>query len=385
MNDDRERLLAIILSRLPLDDAMVEHARRLAVSETNWRSVIDNASALQVEPVVLGNLRSLFAVELGAGLLAEVTQREQLSRANALAQTLRVVDMYKSLAEAGIEAMVLKGPAISTVAYDDASRRMFSDIDLVIKRDDLSAAQAHLESRGYRPLFDARTADSLIVGQHALEFEGPGPHVELHWSLLPRHLSFAVEPDDLWREAVTIEIAGAEVRTLAPHHLFLYLCAHGAKHAWMYFRWVCDIAQLSRRLTKDDAKKVIELADRIHARKLVALALRIVRDTFGEEPSPFSHDAFGVEGSTKKLSEVAQASFNPAFADRSVLPVRLARVHPYAGPLAYWLGSRERLRDRLICVTRFVFESAPGDTVGVISVITRPLRLAMNLVRRAGR
>lgn len=384
MNDDRERKLAIILSRLPLDDGKVERAARLAVPETNWRSVIDNASLLQVEPVVLGNLRSLFAPQLGAELLAEVTQREQLSRANALAQTLRVVDMYKSLTEAGIDAMVLKGPAISIVAYDDASRRMFSDIDLVIKRDDLSAAQVHLQSGGYRPLFDARSAKSLIVGQHALEFEGPGPHVELHWSLLPRHLNFAVDADDLWREAVMIELAGAEVKTLAPHHLFLYLCAHGAKHAWMYFRWVCDIAQLTRRLTTHDANKVIELADRTHTRKLVALALRIVRDTFGEEPSPFPRDAFGLDATTERLSEVAQAGFNPAFAARSLLPERLARLHPYAAPLAYWLGSRERLRDRVTCVTRFVFESAPGDRASAMSVITRPLRLAMNLVRRAG-
>ncbi|HVD61340.1 MAG TPA: nucleotidyltransferase family protein [Gemmatimonadaceae bacterium] len=384
---ERERKLAIMLSRIPLDERIVARARDLAQSEIEWRSVMDEAARLQVDPAVLGNLKSLFAEEIGPELLDEVVRREQIVRANALSQTLRVVDVYKNLKSAGVPALVLKGPAISVIAYGDPSRRSFSDIDLIVKRKDLPAAQKHLEARGYRPLFDAATVESLIAGQHALEFEGPGPHVELHWALLPRHLKFDLLDSELWNEAITIECGGTPVQTIAPHHLFLYLCAHGAKHEWMTFRWICDVAQLARTLTRDDAAKVIALADRTNTRRIVALALRLVRDTFGDELSCFPPGSLDGDDTTDRLASVVSRAFDQSVIGYSaLLPASLSRLHPYAEPLAFWIMSRERLRDRISCVTRFVFEPAPGDRQrSATSVFLRPLRLAGNVLIRVVR
>src|SRR5690349_7397059 len=119
---ERERKLAIMLSRIPLDERIVARARELAQPEIDWHSVMDEAVRLQVDPAVLGNIKSLFSEEIGQELLDEVVRREQIVRANALSQTLRVVDVYKNLTSAGVPALVLKGPAISVIAYGDASR-----------------------------------------------------------------------------------------------------------------------------------------------------------------------------------------------------------------------------------------------------------------------
>jgi hypothetical protein len=384
---NRERKLAILLSRIPLDERIVALVRDLATAEIDWRSVMEEATRLQVDPAVLGNLRSTFQDELAPELLSEVVEREKLVRANALSQTLRVVDIYKSLKSAGVASLILKGPAISVLAYGDPSRRSFSDIDLIVKREDLPAAQRHLEARGYRPLFDPGTAESLVAGQHALEFEGPGPHVELHWALLPRHLKFDLHAGELWDEAITIECAGTPVQTISPHHLFLYLSAHGAKHEWMTFRWICDVAQLARTLTRADAATVIALAERTNTKRIVELALRLVRDTFGEEPSPFPRESFRTHSTTERLASVARGSFDSSIIGQpAILPASLSRLHPYAEPLAFWITSRERWRDRITCVSRFVFEPAPGQRQGnAMTRILRPFRLAGNAFVRAVR
>lgn len=352
-----EKQLAALLSRIPLESGSLSRSRKLISDGIDWEAVIQQAAAWQVEPVVLGNLHSHFAANIPAELLAEIKRSEQLARAFAVTQTLRAADLAKSLQSAGVGVLVLKGPAAAIQAYGDCSRRTFADIDLIVKKKDLAVAHEHLLARGYKPLFQPGATENLIRGQHALEFEGNGPHVELHWSLLSRHLRFDLAPEDLWVEAVTIDCGGSELEALAPHHLFLYLCAHGAKHQWLRYRWVCDIAQLAQRLTPAQAQRVVSLAKETHTRRIVALALRLVRETFGNDILPFGRDAFGDDGAIDRLVAVAKARFGLTSDEApSLLPRRLAAVHPYAEPLAFWIRSRERFRDRIICTARFAFE-----------------------------
>jgi hypothetical protein len=319
--------------------------------------VIQRAAAWQVEPVLLGNLHTHFAANIPADLLAEIKRSEQQARAFAVSQTLRVADLVRSLHSAGVRVLVLKGPAVAIQAYGDCSRRTFADIDLIVKKEELAAAHEHLLARGYRPLFDSGATENLISGQHALEFEGRGPHVELHWSLLSRHLRFDLEPEALWNEAVKLDCGGSELEALAPHHLFLYLCAHGAKHEWIRFRWICDVAQLAHRLTPAQAQRVVSLAKETHTRRIVALPLRLVRELFGDESLPFARDAFGDDAAIDNLVAVAKARFGLGSGQSpSLLPRKLAALHPYAEPLAFWIRSRERLRDRIVCTARFAFE-----------------------------
>jgi hypothetical protein len=351
----------------------------------DWEAVANQAVRWQVEPVVLGNLLRHFADSIPPERRAVFAQREQLSRAAAVTQTLRVLDAANGLSAAGIATLVLKGPAIAKLAYDDVSQRSFSDIDLIVARKDLDAAQGHLESRGYEPLFTPESRKNLIDGQHALEFSGPGPHIELHWALLPRYFRFDLGPEALWEQAITIQIGPGSVRTIAPHHLFLYLCAHGAKHEWIMYRWVCDVAQLARRLTAEQSALIATLAEQTGSKRIVALALRLVRDVFGDDAAPSLTAAFSSEP-TEALAAVARDRFGLAMSGAALLPQMLARIHPYAEPLAFWIRSRERLADRVVCGSRFLFTAAPDDKPSSrLSRVTRPARLAVNAVRRAAR
>jgi len=380
----REKQLVIALSRLPVEAGKADRIREL-LGGVDWRAIIEQATSWEVEPAVFGNLRMHFAEATPADVLSEITELERTQRAYAVSRTLQVVDLSKRLTEAGIPTIVLKGPAVAIAAYGDCSRRTFVDIDLLVQKDDLPAANDLLLARGYSPKFGPRMVGALVSGQHALEFTGAGPNVEVHWSLLSRHLRFDLGPDELWREACRSQCAGAEITALAPHHLFLYLCAHGAKHEWMRFRWICDVAQLARRLTQSESERVTQLASRTNSRRIVALALQLARETFGEEESPFPAGAFPADHSTDALAAVARARFAGAEgAVPAILPARLTALHPYAAPLAFWIRSRERRRDQLVCAARFVFEPAPRESgVGVLNTLMRPARLAANALIRA--
>jgi len=380
-----EKELVIALSRIPVNIAVLDRLHGVLAHGIDWRAVIDLAARWQVEPAVFGNLRTLLEAAVPSVVLIEMRELERISRAFAVSRTLQVVDLVNWLTGAGIPTIVLKGPAIGIEAYGDCSRRTFGDIDLLVPKSDLTAAHELLLARGFTPGFDPDMVGALVSGQHALEFAGRGLPVEVHWSLLSRHLRFDLGPDELWRDARALQCAGSEITGLAPHHLFLYLCAHGAKHGWMIFRWICDVAQLAQRLTAPEAERVVDLARRTNSRRIVALALRLVRETFGEEQSPFLPEAFGADRDTDALIAVAKARFDGASGQTpSLLPTRLAEIHPYVDPLTFWIRSRERRRDQLVCVARFIFEPAPRDSRGgALNALIRPARLAANAVMRA--
>lgn len=338
----------------------------------------------RVEPTVFGNLRSEFSAAMPPAVRAKVADLEKQSRAYAVSRTLVLIELVDGLRRLGIPALVLKGPAIAMMAYGDCSRRIFADADLLVSRNDLGHARNVLLTRGYSANFRRGSEDAIIGGQHALEFLDSRMAVDLHWTLLSRHLRFNLDVDDLWGQSIWIDCLGSKVKTLALEHHFLYLCAHGAKHEWTLFRWICDIAQLADRLTRTQAETIVELAGKAHSKRLLALGLRLVRAMFGEELSPFPAEAYGPRDETARLVSLVRARLTGVDTPPGkLLPRRIADIHAYMEPFAFWLRSRERMTDRVACAVQFLFVPAVGDTSrSQMQRTFRPIRLAANAMRR---
>ncbi len=379
-----ETELVITLSRTPIRSESRNRVNELLEKGVDWDVVLPLATQWRVEPTVFGNLGSEFSAAMPRAVRVEAAQLEKRSRAYAVSRTLMMMDLVNAMDRAGIPTMVLKGPAVAVAAYDDCSRRTFADADLLVRRNDLRRARDFVLARGYSPLFQPATEDGLIAGQHALEFSDSRTTVELHWSLLSRHLWFNLNVDDLWRQATVLECLGSKMRTLASEHLFLYLCAHGAKHEWGHLRWICDLAQLAQRLSPGEAEKVVALAAEANAKRLLSLGLRVAREIFGEEYTPFPPEAFRSERETASLVALVAARLKSEnAASAAILPRRIADIHQYMEPMAFWLRSRERMADRIACAAQFFFVPAAGDNSrGQLQRIFRPVRLAANALRR---
>lgn len=376
--------LVIALSRMPLGSEGRNRVRRLLRQEVDWSLVVSLATQWRVEPTVFGNLGLEFSGAMAADVRVEIATLERQSRAVTVSRALVLVDLVHQFNRSGIPVLVLKGPAIGIAAYGDCSRRVFADADLLVRRKDLGPARNMLLSRRYSASFQATRENALIASQDALEFSDARMAVELHWTLLSRHLRFNLNVDDLWSHAVEVDCLGSRINTLSPEHHFLYLCAHGAKHEWGLLRWVCDLAQLSRRITSPQAERVVALAAEANARRLLSLGLRLVRELYGEEDSPFPPTAFRTERETARLVKFVKGRLTSgAGTSPNLLPPRIASVHQYMEPLAFWLWSRERLTDRMATAAQFLFVPAAADTSRThMQRVFRPIRLAANALRR---
>ncbi len=151
------------------------------------------AAQWRLESAVFGNLRRHFSSCIPHAALVDATLRETESRARVISRTLVFVELLKKFDAAGIPVIVLKGPAVGMVAYDDFSVRPYGDLDLLVEARNLEIARDLLVGNGLLPVYDLVSETALVQDGHALEFADGRSNVDLHSRLLSRHLRFNLD------------------------------------------------------------------------------------------------------------------------------------------------------------------------------------------------
>jgi hypothetical protein len=175
-----------------------------------------------------------------------------------------------ALRERGLQVIVLKGGAlIQTVYGGRLGLRPLSDLDLLIKACDLSAIEAALLERGFRP--DSPSSMYFTKGFLA---------VDLHTSLIGEEwvgrkaLAFSLDADELWRTALPLDGRDPAVLMLSPPYQFLHLAIHALKHSFSRLIWLIDLGLVSRCVTWP---QVLDLAKASGALRPVAYGLAVLK------------------------------------------------------------------------------------------------------------
>src|SRR5262245_38312219 len=118
------------------------------------------------------------------------------------------------LRDRGIEPLLLKGAALVVGYYRDAGSRPMEDVDVLVRRSDVTAAAATLGELGWTS--PREVTPRHVRASHAMAFTGPrGGQLDLHWHLLPESC-WAGADAPLWQHAGVLRVAGVDVRVLAP-------------------------------------------------------------------------------------------------------------------------------------------------------------------------
>ena len=381
-----ETELVLSLCCTSVSAEVAARVRTLLAQPLDWNAVLRRAESWELEAVVFSNLRSTFGEAIPPKVLDKITVLERESRARALSRTLVTIELVSRLESSGIKSILMKGPAIGVVAYGDPSLRSFDDVDLLVRKQDLVRARDLLISFGYEKQYVDADESFLIDQHHALEFSNSRLKVELHSALVERHLRLSVPEPDLWAVESRVSCAGGSVRVLAPHYFFVFLCSHGAKHEWERPRWVRDIAQLLTKVDPDAAGRIIDTADGLHARRILALGLRLAASMFGADISAFPASRMVPDGETRELVELVLARARLIDYAPSTVAMKLSRHDPNIAPLFFWVAARERYLDRVACVAHVLLVPTASDNgPRALKWARRPVRLAARLLWGAAR
>ncbi len=133
------------------------------------------------------------------------------------------VELVHALRSEGVQAILLKGPAIADWLYEELGDRIYQDSDLLVAPDDLATAERVLRNLGFEPGQRGWLSKSR-------EWRREPNAADLHTSL------YGVEVDDaaawslLSADSETIDIDGTTVAALGLTARTFHLATHAAQH-----------------------------------------------------------------------------------------------------------------------------------------------------------
>lgn len=176
------------------------------------------------------------------------------------AHTRTLLEITTLFEQAGIRALPLKGLALAYEYYPSPALRPASDIDFLLKRDEILPALDLLASAGY-DVRSPRPTPSLLAKELSADSplrDGIRTHVELHYyDPRLRTLNDNTADNEFigFNEAAhAIEIEGQLIFVPAPMDTLDYLCRHLERHLFeatankpLQLKWIADIISIVER------------------------------------------------------------------------------------------------------------------------------------------
>ncbi len=164
------------------------------------------------------NLISRVAAFLGdAGLLADIPYQARkhflaalsLAKANARATNWEVRDLYRVLNNQGIDFVLLKGSAYTRTENAAAKGRLFSDVDILVRKDSLYDAEKVLVHSGWisstLDSYDQRYYRQWMHEIPPLHHLKRQTTLDLHHSIIPPVSNARFSPEKLWQQVNPID------------------------------------------------------------------------------------------------------------------------------------------------------------------------------------
>ncbi len=290
-----DRLLCLCARQefLPVHQEAVE---RLAREEPprwdrRWNRIIATAERHGVLPIVGVNLRRC---ELS--LPERVVERLETALFENAALKERDADRLAAgiarLREVELDAMILKGMALSLSVYQEPWVVTSQDIDLSLR-----------PWPGWRKDKGDERKVRRALYTHGVECDLDGHHDVTLNGMLP------VDFRRIWREARPVRFRGVDAWVMSPEDQMIALAVNGCRKHYFRLKALFDVAETLRRGEALDGPRLGALAREGHCEGIVYAALVAAREALGAEVPAGTLGALGVSAPRAALLRGLIAAF----------------------------------------------------------------------------
>jgi putative nucleotidyltransferase-like protein len=289
------------------------------------------------------------------------------------AELRRLIDLLES---ANIEAVPYKGPVLALFAYGDVSLRRFVDLDVLVRKEDVSRAIDLLLTDGYefsKPL-SLSQRDLLLRTQHNLQLRRDERQliVELHWEVASNLFASSVQADDLWSSLSEIKLSQTNIKTLAVEDLMFSLCVHGSRHLWERLLWICDIGWIVAR-HQVNWSKLLDRARSTQSERMFLLGLYLSGKLLGVRFPDLVHREFESDAA---LDVLASGLLKALFGREEHVPATRGEIFRYNWQVRkHWSARARYLRYAMNPTDRDMDAMTLPRALSFGYYVTRPIRL----------
>lgn len=222
--------------------------------DIDWNVFLDKAKKEGVLPLVFLRLPEIakdnYTIPLS---VTEALKRDYYTIAARNAIIFQELGkVLESFNRAGLEAIVLKGAALAELVYRNLALRAMSDVDLLVKKEDLCKIDALLKMLGYFPsdkgVHDIDISSAYLTTRDYRSDSRKSVSFHIHWHFVNSTIPNAyyiknIKMENIWQDAEKTKIAHRETCVMAPHHLLIHLSEHALRvtHSLGKLSFFCDI------------------------------------------------------------------------------------------------------------------------------------------------
>jgi len=148
-NISLEQKLVLYCSSVKIDEEQVRKLKGLSGKVIDWEKVLDIAKKHGVLFFLYRNLKAICPEFVPDDIFTKLKDYYFNNSTRNLALSAKLVRIINLFAEAGIVAVPFKGPVQAEIVYGDTGFRSFSDLDILVSRDNAVKARDLLVANGF--------------------------------------------------------------------------------------------------------------------------------------------------------------------------------------------------------------------------------------------
>jgi hypothetical protein len=196
-------------------------------------------------------------------------------------------DLFQILEEfdrSTIEAILVKGPIVSLLAYGDPATRNYADLDLLVRHRQILAATQCMQRLGYEADVPENAIEAgKIPGEYVFKRAGRPQLIELHTEPTFRYYPKPMRIEEMYSRRRMVKLDGREIPALSLEDELLLNCIHGGKHFWERLMWVADIALIVGRNRELSWDNVFRAAEQVGAERMLCVGLQLAKQLLGAD------------------------------------------------------------------------------------------------------
>lgn len=324
------------------DDPSGDRLLEALGADINWPRLIDLSVRHRVMPLLCARLQSLGERNPAPReIMAGLKTLRRLNEGKNLLLTMKLAEILDVFGRNGVEAIVLKGPALAAAAYGSIGMRQFDDLDILIRPRDYACVKSLMAGLGFRPDKEFTPAQEAIHLRRHHDFgysdAQKGIYIEIHIRLTETFHKIKLETESLFTRRNVVATEGYNLPSLSARDALIHLCAHGALHAWPLLGMICDVGALVASRRDWAWGEILEETGKAGLRRILLLGLRLARDAVGLELAEEVESEARADAAAGKLEKQVLSD---------LLPGRTVQV-PLIELALFFLKSKERMSDKL--------------------------------------
>jgi len=190
-------------------------------------------------------------------------------------------DLFEILDEFGrssIEAILVKGPIVSLLAYGDPATRNYGDLDLIVRHRQILEATQCMHRLGYEADVPETAIEAgKLPGEYVFKRAGRPQLIELHTEPTFRYYPQPMRIEEMYSRRRVVPLDGRQIPALSVEDEVLLNCIHGGKHFWERLMWIADIALIIARNREISWDQLFRQAEEVGAERMLCVGLQLAK------------------------------------------------------------------------------------------------------------